>query len=296
MPFMTSKLTRRELLQGAAALSLGRIGSAQSSVRAIDVHGHYGAYRRGNELIDGMMSASARAVVERARRANTEWTIASPTEGLIFPGRADAVAANDEAARVIANTPGMLQWVIVDPRRARTYEQADAMLETPHCVGVKVHPEEHEYPIVEHGREIFAFLAERRALMLIHSGGERSKPEDIVGFLDEAEEVTGILAHLGHTWDNDPGHQVRAIQASKHGNVYVDTSSARSIFSGLIEWAVSEIGSERILYGSDTPLYDAPTQRARIDHAAIGDEDKENILRANAAKLLNAKAGLEIPV
>lgn len=302
---MPHKFTRRHLLR--AALGLTATGgsscrsprahettSSPSSIRAIDVHGHYGPYRGNNDLVDTMMSADAATVVERATTANTEWTLASPLAGLLPRGKADAVAANDDAARVIADTPGMLQWVIIDPKRPRTYEQAVDMLRAPFCVGVKVHPEEHEYSITEHGHAIFEFLAHHGALALIHSGGERSKPEDIVDFLDDVPEVTCILAHLGHTWDDDPSHQVRAIQRSKHGNVYVDTSSARSVFSGLVEWAVEEIGSERIVYGSDTPLYHAPTQRARIDHAEISTADKKNILRENMARVLRRKAGFEI--
>ena len=81
-------------------------------------------------------------------------------------------------------------------------------------------------------------------------------------------------------------HQVRAVQRSRHGNVYADTSSSRSIVPGLIEWAVREVGAERILYGTDSPLYFAPMQRARIDQAEMPDEAKRVILRGNAERLL----------
>lgn len=57
--------------------------------------------------------------------------------------------------------------------------------------------------------------------------------------------------------------QVRAIQQGRNDNLFVDTSSARSMFSGLIEWAVGEIGHDRILFGSDTPLYWAGAQKGR---------------------------------
>ena len=96
-----------------------------------------------------------------------------------------------------------------------------------------------------------------------------------------------ILAHIGCTIDIDPGHQVRAVQQSKHGNMFADTSSAKSIVPGLIEWAVEEIGSERILYGTDTPVYFAPMQRTRINEAEMDDAHKKLILRDNAVKLFN---------
>ena len=93
-----------------------------------------------------------------------------------------------------------------------------------------------------------------------------------------------MLAHLG----NGAGAggrvdlQVRAVQTAKHGNLWVDTSSARSMLPGLIEWGVKELGVERLLFGSDTPLYSVATQRARIDSAGISPEAKRRILRDNA--------------
>ncbi|GIS63043.1 MAG: hypothetical protein CM1200mP2_52680 [Planctomycetaceae bacterium] len=55
----------------------------------------------------------------------------------------------------------------------------------------------------------------------------------------------------------------------------------------LVEWAVGEIGADRILYGTDTPLYSAEMQRARIDHAELTDDQKKLILRENAVALLD---------
>jgi predicted TIM-barrel fold metal-dependent hydrolase len=50
---------------------------------------------------------------------------------------------------------------------------------------------------------------------------------------------------------------------------------------------VSEVGSDRIVFGTDTPLYFSPMQRARIDYADISDADRANILRNTAADILN---------
>ncbi len=89
--------------------------------------------------------------------------------------------------------------------------------------------------------------------------------------------------------DGDLNPQVRAIQRSARHNIYVDTSSTSSLYSGLIEWAVQEVGAERILLGTDSPLYSAAMQRARIDSADI----KPLILRDNAARLFEAKLGVD---
>jgi len=258
-----------------------------TDVEAIDVHAHYGLYKVGGSgIAEEFKSAGAETVVARARLAGTGVSVVSPLLGLLPRGKNDAFAGNEEAARIVAATEGLLQWVVVDPLKPETYGQAAEMLKLPKCVGIKIHPEEHCYRISEHGRRIFEFAAERGAVVMTHSGHENSMPEDFVPLANDYPEVRLILAHLGCGWDGDLGHQVRAIQSCRHENTFVDTSSAASITSGLVEWAADEIGAGRILYGTDSPLYFAAMQRARINHAEIADEEKHLILHDNAAGLL----------
>ena len=258
------------------------------SIPAIDVHGHYGRYDRGQPSpVNEWMSASAAVVAARARRANVRLTIVSPLVALLPRGKGDAVRGNQEAARDVAATPGLLQYVVIDPRVAETFRQADEMLRQPQCVGIKIHPEEHVYPIDEFGEPIFSFAAERRAIVLSHSSEQNSLATALVGWANRFPEVRLILAHIGCGWDNDYTHQVRAIHESRHGNVYADTSSARSITPGLIEWAVGQIGVGRVLFGTDTPLYAAGMQRARIDQAELSHAERRAILSENAERLFS---------
>jgi hypothetical protein len=74
-----------------------------------------------------------------------------------------------------------------------------------------------------------------------------------------------------------------AIEFAEHGNVYTDTSGNASSKNHVIEYMVERVGSERILFGTDT--YAAGFQRGRIEYALIPDEDKCNILRYNAERL-----------
>jgi predicted TIM-barrel fold metal-dependent hydrolase len=123
-------------------------------------------------------------------------------------------------------------------------------------------------------------------VVLAHSGESNSMPDDFVPFANDFPEVSLILAHIGCSSDGEPGRQVRAIQKSRHGNLYADTSSARSLMPRLIEWAVREAGAERVLFGTDTPLYESSMQRARIDHAELSEFHKRQILFDNAYRLL----------
>ena len=88
-----------------------------------------------------------------------------------------------------------------------------------------------------------------------------------------------IMAHLSS------GHHVEAVRRAKHRNVYIDTSGMASLKNQIVEYAVSEIGSERILFGTDT--YSAASQRGRIEFSLLPDADRENILLRNAQRLFH---------
>lgn len=260
-----------------------------SDLQAIDVHGHYGRYAnaQAHALIREFSSASAPVVAERARACGVEWTIVSPIAGLIPRGRTTDVAAGNEAAFLeVPAVTGLLQYVIVNPLQPQTYQQARRMLMFPWCVGIKIHPEEHAYRIADHGEELFAFFEEIGAPVMTHSGCPNSLPADFVPFANRHPGARVLLAHLGNgAGDNGrPDNQVRAIQAARHGNLWVDTSSAQSILPELVEWSVKEVGAERLLFGTDTPVYHVAMQRARIEAAEITPEAKRLILRENALK------------
>ena len=257
-------------------------------VPAIDVHGHYGACR-GNgppSLTDRFMSATAEEVAQRALACGVERTLVSPLAGLFPRGRADAVAANEAAFGEVPTVSGLLQYVIVNPLQPQTFDQARRMLQAPWCAGIKIHPEEHGYRITDQGDALFDFFESVGAPVMTHSGCPNSLPADFVPFADRHPGVCLVLAHLGNGAGDAqrPDLQVRAVAAARHRNLWVDTSSYRSVMPGLIEWAVKELGAERLLFGSDTPLYHVAVQRARIEAAEIPEAARRLILRENALR------------
>ena len=265
-------------------------------ILAIDAHGHYGTYppkpplAPGNELVGKFMSASAEEVAARAQACRIQWTVVSPLAGLMPRGTAtDVGAGNDAAFSKVPTVPGLLQYVIVNPLQPKTYDQARVMLKARWCVGIKIHPEEHCYRISDHGDKLFEFFEEVGAPVMTHSGCPNSVPADFVPFANRHPSVRLLLAHLGNGGgDRDrPDLQVRAIQDAQHPNLWVDTSSSRSILPGLVEWAVKEVGAERLLFGSDTPLYHVAMHRTRIETAEISSEAKRLILRDNALTFFN---------
>ena len=110
-----------------------------------------------------------------------------------------------------------------------------------------------------------------------------STPSEIADLARRHPRVTIIMAHLaGGGW--------RGVQDVKAcPNVVVDTSGAQPQ-AGLVEYAVRELGVERVLFGSDWPIRDFATQRARVTGARLTARERAQILGLNAARLLGIDA------
>ena len=197
---------------------------------------------------------------------------ASPFDGLLDAERTEQ--ANEDMFRFAQENDYLYQWVIIDPRNDRTFAQAEKMLKNEKCVGVKLHPVCHQYSFAEYGDKIFSFTDQHACIVQFHPerGGSTILP-----FANQYTKTTFIMAHLG-----GDAH-LEAVKNARYGNVYVDTSGMASLKNMIIEYAVSQIGSERILFGTDT--YSAASQRGRIEFAMIKESDKENILLNNAQRL-----------
>lgn len=104
-------------------------------------------------------------------------------------------------------------------------------------------------------------------------------PEDVAMLAGRFPRVRIIMAHL-------TGCGVRGLLAVKpHANVWVDTSGAAPE-AGIIEFAVEQLGAQRILYGSDVPVRDFRVAIARVTGSALSAAAQRAILHDNACRLL----------
>ncbi len=70
----------------------------------------------------------------------------------------------------------------------------------------------------------------------------------------------------------------------KHENVYLETSSYKEFYG--IEKITAVFGAERLLFGSDMPVFSAGAAVTLITHAQISPEEKEMIAGKNLKKLM----------
>ncbi len=126
-------------------------------------------------------------------------------------------------------------------------------------------------------------MANERALpVLAHTwGGSAYDGEAVVREVAERyPQVRFLLGHACHgAW-----HAAVAL-ARDFPNIYLELTA---VFDdrGVIEIFVEEVGSERILFGTDLPWFDPHHAIGVLMNADISDADRHNICHRNAEKLL----------
>ncbi|RJP85243.1 MAG: amidohydrolase [Desulfobacteraceae bacterium] len=173
-------------------------------------------------------------------------------------------------------------WFFINPAKQDAVAALEKNLETPGWIGAKCHPFWHRYPISRLD-DAAALCSQRGLPLLIHLGGKKENG-DFKYLPDRHPNLKIIYAHAGvphyqHLWDH--------IKTKK--NVTIDLSSPY-LDEPLRRAAVSALGPEKCLYGSDGPFGYPAADDHGYDHGAIMDEinrlpistkDKEGILGKN---------------
>lgn len=107
-----------------------------------------------------------------------------------------------------------------------------------------------------------------------------------VNLLDRFPNVKWVIGHKGGGPGQIPDASVEACKPLP--NVWLETAASSSA-AGAFEYVVNSVGPDRVIYGSDVPLFDQRNEVARIATSDISDEAKKKILGLNAIDLLNLK-------
>jgi uncharacterized protein len=199
---------------------------------------------------------------------------------------------NDAVAKLIAAHPTrFLAWIFLNPRLPGALDELERWRQTPGFIGVKLHPHWHDYP-TEELSPILARAEELKLPALIHLGfGKRG---DFRAICARFPRLTVISAHAGFPFYRDLWRHV-----SDCPNLFVDLSSPY-IDERLARAAVSAMGPERSLYGTDAPYgfhtdegYDYGRIKGWVDRFPIPEGKKDAIFAGNFAGILT-KAGFTV--
>ncbi|MBO4338558.1 MAG: amidohydrolase [Clostridia bacterium] len=155
--------------------------------------------------------------------------------------------------------------------------------------GVKLHPDIQGFKIDDYRcLKIYELCEKHHLPILMHTGDSRydnSNPNRLMPILEIYTDLIIIGAHFGgwSIWE----------EASKllHGipNLYVDCSSSFAWLpdDGVVKEIFARYGTDRVLFGTDYPMWSPKTEIDRFLSLGFSDEDKRKILSENAMKVFN---------
>jgi len=146
----------------------------------------------------------------------------------------------------------------------------------PRYVGIKLHPSTHDTPIDdERYRPAFAFAHAHALPVLIHSWvGGGCRPELIGQVAADFPDATIILGHHGGAW---AGVSETIEACNRQDNLVCDTCASELTYK-VVDRLTAEIGTERVLFGSDLPFLAQGPQIGKVIYSRISDEAKAKVL------------------
>ncbi len=137
----------------------------------------------------------------------------------------------------------------------------------------------------------------RRLFVLLHPfGGGAWAPDSAQarGFVNIARTYPDLSVLIAHSGSSFAYARTAVWVAERAPNVYLELTLT-AVTSGVVEWLVETVGSERVLFGSDAPMRDPRQQLGWVVHADIAEADKRNILGLNFCRILARGRNLDCP-
>lgn len=245
-------------------------------VPVVDAHAHMGPYSRF--FIDDPSPDSVLAVMDAC---GVDLTVFSSHRGIEL----DAVEGNLETRAIVERYPDRFAgWLVVNP-----HQDPDAVLakfgDDPSFVGLKLHPDLHEYPITgPRYEQAWAWSAERGRPLLVHTWG--GSPHDDPRMVGEAAGANpGAVALLGHSGAHPAGLDAAITAALETPGLVLETCGS-TITGRWIQRMVRTVGADRVVFGSDVPFLDLRYQLGRVAFLDLTDAERAALLHDNARRIL----------
>lgn len=254
-------------------------GQPIDDMLVIDAHAHIvQPGGRGAERVF-MNQGDAPSVVERNRRLGVDRTCVSSWTAIwgdYKTGNEDTLQAMQELGEAV------IGYAVLDPNYVTDWQAELRYYYLQNgCMGIKPYYPRMRVPYNDPWfRPWWEFGNAHRLFALMH-------PSD--NFVQEMEDlasrypdITFLLAHSGWTWKVARQH---VGLARAFPNCFLEITFT-SVLGGVIEYMVREVGSERVVYGSDAPMRDPAPQFGWVAFADIDEQDKRNILGRNMQRIL----------
>lgn len=254
-------------------------GRPLEGVEIIDFHAHMGPYYNMH-----IPAHSPDEIVRLMDRCGIAKTIVSPC----YAWNTDLVYANSRMLDAVRAHRGRLYGAcsVNGHHPELSIDDLHRTFEDPSVVMIKVHPMLSRCRLDDKRMEkIYDFAAKRRLVILSHTWIEvdpHGNPDLFTAVAKDHPEVRWLMGHSG-----GPLGSRKAVElAGPVPNIFLDITLSMCP-ARQIEFFVREVGSPRVLFGTDNPFIDPRPQIGRVALADISEEDKRNIFGANARRLVS---------
>ena len=194
---------------------------------------------------------------------------------------------NDYTAQVVREHPGFLYGLGAMHQDTPNKGAEVARIRKMGLRGVKIHPDIQGVAMNDRRfDELYEALSQLDMPLLCHTGDSRyhnSNPPEFLDVLHRFPHLKVIGAHLG-CW-SDWSRGVERLQ--KMDQVWVDCSSSLYALSPVkARSIIRAYGAERVLFGSDYPMWDVGEELKKLDALGLNDDEIEKIHGLNAQRLL----------
>lgn len=245
-----------------------------SKFKKIDAHTHIGKFGSPFNIdFDGDR------LIEQMHQYNIDKTILCSAGGDL----------NEETAVVYRQHPDQIIPVAWTNAREgqKAYDMLEHYLRDEHFQGAKLQSLFDAYTVDDTCVDPVAEICEQYDVpMFIHCGHPPySLPWQIALLAERHPHVPMVMLHMGH------GHGVYidgAIKmAQKFDNLFLETSGMP--MGCQIKNAYENVGSERVMFGIDSPFHHPTVEIQRILSCGLNDTQLEDVFYNNAARLMKLK-------
>lgn len=262
-------------------IEMARKGIPLADVKVIDCHCHMGDWQHFH-----VPNGSAEGMLESMDALGTD--IACVTAHCAIGP--DYIHGNNMVIDAVRKYPDrFLGYITINPNYPEDIKnELDRGFAIDGMFGVKLHPGTHDKPIEHRNYHIAYEVANhKKCVVLIHVWGKG--PVRTVGKM--ADQYPDISFVMGHGGADIEGMEAAAEVVGSHKNVYVDIAISRAR-EGNVEWLVKNMGSDKVLYGTDMPFFDPRPTLGRLAFADLTETDKKNIFGLNMERLIKKYSDL----
>jgi hypothetical protein len=233
-------------------------------------------------LLRNTNDGTRRALVESMRRAGISRSVTLPVS--TKPSQVGPI--NRESAA--AGMPELVPFGTLHPRDAG-FESQIAFLRAHNIPGVKFHSEYQDFHAADRGMfPVYEALQDAGLVVVFHAGldpgpfaNTHALPSSLRVVAQSFPRLRMVSAHMGGMlmW-----HEVE--ESLVGTNVYFDTSAViHEMPTGQFLRIVRAHGSDKVLFGSDSPWFDQKECVEWVDALPLSSTEKERIFSGNACGL-----------